>query len=153
MEQTRISPLQLMWSFSYATGISTRKTPHQDGKKNWDLLKESIEMNISFVKDKIKALEKEIQFIKLVNEQTEAIMASKHKDEDGNVIDEKNHFMIQSIRIPNLVDFSIIRLVQIAYNLGQYEGIGEKIDRLPRSKLNEFISDEDIELINSVFLE
>lgn len=67
MKHTGITLLQLMWTFSYATGISTRKTPHQDGKNNWDLLKESIEMNISFVKDKIEALEKEIQFIKFVH--------------------------------------------------------------------------------------
>ena len=137
-----------MWSMSYEKGFSTRKDGSQDGKKNWDLIKESIEKKTS----SIKKVERDITFIKLVNEQTEVIMSSEHKDEQGNVINEKNHFMIQTIRIPNQIDFSIIRLIQIAYNLGQYEGIGENINNLPRKELNQFITDENIELINSAFL-
>ena len=137
-----------MWSMSYEKGFSTRKDGGQDGKKNWDLIKESIEKKTSSIKE----VERDITFIKLVNEQTEVIMSSEHKDEQGNIINEKNHFMIQTIRIPNQIDFSIIRLIQIAYNLGQYEGIGENINNLPRKELNQFITDENIELINSAFL-
>ena len=151
MEQ-RLTTLEIMWKLAYTTGIRTRKTEGQDGKKNWDLIKESIQINISFVKDKIEEAEKQAEFIKLHNDMTEEIMQYEHKDDEGKVINEKNHFMIQSIRIPNEVQFSLIRLIQIAYNLGQYEGIGENINTLPRKNLNQFISDENIELLNRAFL-
>ena len=151
MEQ-RITILDIMWEKAYTTGIKTRQTEGQDGKKNWDLIKESIELNIAYVKHKIEEAEKQAEFIKLHNDMTEEIMQYEHKDGEGKVINEKNHFMIQSIRIPNEVQFSIVRLIQIAYNLGQYEGIGENIDTLPRKNLNEFISDENIELLNKAFL-
>jgi hypothetical protein len=151
MEQ-RLTTLELMWKMSYTVGIQTRQKEGQDGKENWDLIKESIQVNISFVKGKIEEVEKQVEFIKLTNEITEEIMKYEHKDEEGNVINEKNHFMIQTIRIPNQVEFSIVRLIQIAYNIGQYEGIGENIENLPRKALNEFITNENIELINSAFL-
>ena len=151
MEQ-RLTTLDRMWEMAYTTGIRTRRTEGQDGKKNWDLIKESIQVNISYVKDKIEEAEKQAEFIKLHNEITQGIMQYEHKDDEGKVINEKNHFMIQTIRIPNEVQFSIVRLIQIAYNLGQYEGIGENIDTLPRKNLNEFISDENIELLNRAFL-
>lgn len=151
MEQ-RLTTLEIMWEMAYTTGIRTRKTEGQDGKKNWDLIKESIQVNISYVKDKIEEAEKQAEFIKLHNEMTQEIMQYEHKDDEGKVINEKNHFMIQTIRIPNEVQFSIVRLIQIAYNLGQYEGIGENIDTLPRKNLNEFISDETIESLNRAFL-
>ena len=150
--ETRQTTLDLMWKMAYTTGIKTRQTEGQDGKKNWDLIKESIELNIAYVKHKIEEAEKQAKFIKLKNEMTEALMQYEHKDDEGNIINEKNHFMIQTIRIPNEVQFSIVRLIQIAYNLGQYEGIGENIDTLPRRNLNEFISDENIELLNRAFL-
>ena len=151
MEQ-RLTTLDIMWKMAYTTGIKTRKTDGQDGKKNWDLIKESIQVNISYVKDNIEEAEKQAEFIKLQNEMTQKIMQYEHKDDEGKVINEKNHFMIQTIRIPNEVQFSIVRLIQIAYNLGQYKGIGENIDTLPRKNLNEFISDENIELLNRAFL-
>ena len=150
--ETRQTTLKLMWEMAYLTGIKTRQTEGQDGKKNWDLIKESIQLNIACVKQKIEEAEKQVEFIQLENEITREIMEYEHKDGEGKVINEKNHFMIQTIRIPNEVQFSIVRLIQIAYNLGQYEGIGENIDTLPRKKLNEFISDETIELLNRAFL-
>ena len=150
--ETRQTTLKLMWEMAYTTGIRTRKTEGQDGKKNWDLIKESIQVNISYVKDKIEEAEKQTEFIKLHNEMTQEIMQYEHKDDEGKVINEKNHFMIQTIRIPNEVEFSIVRLIQIAYNIGQYEGIGENIENLPRKELNEFISDENIEFLNRAFV-
>lgn len=150
--ETRQTTLKVMWKMAYATGVKTRQTEGQDGKKNWDLIKESIQLNIAYVKQKIEEAEKQVEFIKVINEQTEEIMQYEHKDDEGKVINEKNHFMIQTIRIPNEVEFSIVRLIQIAYNIGQYEGIGENIENLPRKELNEFITDENIELINSAFV-
>lgn len=150
--ETRQTTLKLMWEMAYLTGIKTRQTEGQDGKKNWDLIKESIQLNIACVKQKIEEAEKQVEFIQLENEITREIMEYEHKDDEGKVINEKNHFMIQTIRIPNEVQFSIVRLIQIAYNIGQYEGIGENIDTLPRKELNEFISDENIELLNKAFL-
>ena len=149
MEQCRT--LEIMWRMAYATGIATRQNG-ENGKENWDSLKSSIEHNISLVKEKIIEIESRVEFIKLINEQTKQIMNYEHKNEEGQVINERNHFMIQTIRIPNEVQFSIVRLIQIAYNLGQYEGIGENINTLPRKNLNEFISDENIELLNRAFL-
>ena len=150
--ETRQTPLKLMWEMAYSTGIKTRQSESQDGKKNWDLIKESIQLNIAYVKQQIEEAEKKVKFINLENEMTEQIMLYEHKDDEGKVINEKNHFMIQTIRIPNEIEFSIVRLIQIAYNIGQYEGIGEDIDTLPRKELNEFISDENIELLNQAFL-
>lgn len=148
MEQCRT--LEIIWRMAYATGIATRQNG-ENGKENWDSLKSSIEHNISLVKEKILEIETRVKFIKLINEQTKEIMNYEHKNEEGQVINEKNHFMIQSIRIPNEIDFSIVRLIQIAYNIGQLEGVCKNTDLLPRKNLNEFITDENIELINSVF--
>lgn len=150
--EARQTTLKLMWEMAYATGIKTRQTEGQDGKKNWDLIKESIQLNIAYVKQKIEEAEKQVKFIQLENQITREIMKYEHKDDDGKVINEKNHFIIQTIRIPNEIKFSIVRLIQIAYNIGQYEGIGEDINTLPRKELNEFISDENIELLNKEFL-
>ena len=150
--ETHKTTLKLMWEMAYTTGIKTRQIEGQDGKKNWDLIKESIQLNIAYVKQKIEEAEKQVKFIQLENQITREIMEYEHKDDEGKVINEKNHFMIQTIRIPNEIEFSIVRLIQIAYNIGQYEGIGEDINTLPRKELNEFISDENIELLNQAFL-
>ena len=148
--ENRVTTLELMWKMAYAIGIQTGSKERQDGKDIWDSVKESVQFNISFVKEQIEEVEKQVEFIKLNNEITKEIMEYEHKDD--RVINEKNHFMIQTIRIPNEVKFSIISLIQIAYNIGQYEGIGENIEKLPRTALNDFITDKNIELINLAFV-
>jgi hypothetical protein len=112
-------------------------------------------LEYEFINTKVHfELEDDIQFKKLENEQTQEIMSlPEYKlDESGIKTIEINHFMIQTVRIPNEKQFSIQRLIQIAFNIGQFVGIGGNDTNLPRIKMNKFISDDNIAKINTKFL-
>ena len=54
---------------------------------------------------------------------------------------EKNHFIIQSVRIPTTEEPSLKKLIQIALNIGQYYGIKDnKNINLPYNSINSFVS-------------
>lgn len=84
-------------------------------------------------------------------------------DKDGKkTINEKNHFIIQTIRIPSSEPASIKKLIQVALNIGQYKGVKKRIDiSLPYEDIEYFVikkiakseiilSKEDEKLINQI---
>jgi hypothetical protein len=62
-------------------------------------------------------------------------------DKDGKkTINEKNHFIIQTIRIPSSEPASIKKLIQVALNIGQYKGVKKRIDiSLPYENIEDFV--------------
>ena len=65
-----------------------------------------------------------------------------HGDE---IIIEKNHFFIQSVRLPTEGN-NIRKLMQIALNIGQYIGMGG--ERRPWMNLNNYLSQREINKLN-----
>ena len=142
--------LQKMWATAhhYARIVREKEKDKCEGRLHWNTVKEFINTKVNF------ELEHDIQFKKLENEQTQEIMSlPEYKlDESGIKTIEMNHFMIQTVRIPNEKQFSIQRLIQIAFNIGQFVGMGGINKNLPRVEMNKFISDENIVKINAKFL-
>ena len=62
---------------------------------------------------------------------------------------ELNHFNIQIVRIPKTDEASIRKIMQIAQNLGQYEGTIKNSDALKHFQLEHFISDDSINDLES----
>lgn len=144
------SHLQRIWVIVQEYAKINRENKKYNGKKYWSEIKEFIEMNIHY-----KNFENEIdscEFIKLENEKTKQIMelSEYELNENGMTIIEMNHFMIQTVRIPNENPFSIIKLMQISYNIGQYIGMGGNSEHLARTKIEDFISIKDIQKINMI---
>ena len=84
-------------------------------------------------------------------------LPEKQVDGFGNThMIEINHFVIQLVRIPRNEQLSIIKILQLAYNYGQYVGTREKL--LTKSgpfngienvdTIHKFISVEDIQHID-----
>ena len=64
-------------------------------------------------------------------------------------MNEKNHFLIQQVRIPNKEKPVIGKILQIALNMGQYKGIveGEGTNHNPHylfHSIYDFITHEDV---------
>jgi hypothetical protein len=66
---------------------------------------------------------------------------------DEKIILEKNHFLIQTVRIP-LLDKPILRkIMQVALNIGQFQGKGGKSKYLSgRTKITDYISKKESEI-------
>lgn len=71
--------------------------------------------------------------------------------DDNNNIIESNHFLIQQVRIPTKYPVSIIKIMQIALNIGQWKGTrNEEIYKLINynslnlDKISSYIDKEDI---------
>ncbi len=60
---------------------------------------------------------------------------------ENKKINEKNHFIIQQVRIPLKEIPNIKKIIQIALNIGQYKAFNNKS---PFNNINEFILKEDI---------
>jgi hypothetical protein len=54
---------------------------------------------------------------------------------------EQNHFIIQTVRIPSSEKPSLRKIIQVALNIGQYEGTTSKI--LKKSNITDYISKSD----------
>ena len=144
------SHLQRIWVIVQEYAKINRENKKYNGKKYWSEIKKFIKMNIN-----CKNFENEIdscEFIKLENEKTKQIMelSEYELNENGMSIIEMNHFMIQTVRIPNENPFSIIKLMQISYNIGQYIGMGGNSEHLASTKIEDFISIKDIQKINMI---
>ena len=68
---------------------------------------------------------------------------------------ELHHFMIQAVRIPIQEQPSLLKIIQIALNLGQYEGLvqGKKDINIISLDLNDYIDADDIKEINKKITE
>ena len=84
----------------------------------------------------------------LQKEKEEQIMSMEEKNANGTM-NEKNHFLIQQVRIPLNEKPSIGKILQIALNMGQYKGIveGEGTNHHPRylfRSIYDFIDVKDV---------
>ena len=65
---------------------------------------------------------------------------------------ELHHFMIQAVRIPIQEQPTFLKIIQIALNLGQYEGLMKEKSEL-NLDLNDYIEEHDIKEINTKITE
>jgi hypothetical protein len=132
-----------------ATNLRVRNSK-ANGLFYWSLIKEIL-TPISHIRAEA--------FLPIDKETYQSFMALPEKTIDGygNItMMELNHFVIQLVRIPHNEQPSIIKILQLAYNYGQYVGTREKL--LMKSgtfngienvdTIYKFISMEYIELIN-----
>ena len=61
-----------------------------------------------------------------------------------NIIEE-NHFLIQTVRIPQNVKPSLRKICQVALNIGQYQGITKK--KIDNNNINYFLYKKDISIL------
>jgi len=99
-------------------------------------------------------------FKKLNSAMTDIIMDLPEYIIDGHekkIMIVVNHFIIQCVRIPLKEEPNIIRILQLALNIGQYLGHVSKHDHgvkpdinnfITNLKLSDYISDEDMAKIN-----
>jgi hypothetical protein len=114
--------------------------PKFDGQGFWQPIK------AIFAKDKNKASS---WVHTLQKEQEACVMRLSEHNPNGNM-NEKHHFLIQQVRIPNNEEPVIGKILQIALNMGQYKGIveGEGANYNPSylfHSIYDFISHEDVE--------
>jgi hypothetical protein len=109
------------------------KNKNFDGKEFWQPIKAILDkVDIKF------------DWKKLDKKKVEEIMSLPEYYKNGNgeeKIIEKNHFIIQSVRIPTTEEPSLKKLIQIALNIGQYYGTKDnKNINLPYNSINSFVS-------------
>jgi hypothetical protein len=89
------------------------------------------------------------QWRKISKTKTRKIMLLPEYNINGyetKLIDEKNHFIIQQVRIPLNEKPTIKKIIQIALNIGQYKGVNNNnyIYNIKFNDLNQFIYKKDI---------
>ena len=92
-----------------------------DGQGFWQPIKEMLEPLDEYSAKKWKKIPKKL---------TRSIMLLPEYTINGyeeKIIIEKNHFIIQQVRIPLTEKPTIRKIIQIALNIGQYRGSGGKI--------------------------
>jgi hypothetical protein len=87
----------------------------------------------------------------LQKEKEEQIMSMEEKHANGTM-NEKNHFLIQQVRIPLNEKPSIGKILQIALNMGQYKGIveGEGTNHNPRYLFHSIYDFIDVKDVNEL---
>ena len=145
------SAIETLYNCIIGCAANLRSTnPKAHGLVYWKLLKELL-APISHISAEA--------FLPIDKETYQRFMALPEKTIDGygNItMLELNHFVIQLVRIPHNEEPSIIKILQLAYNYGQYVGTREKL--LTKSgtfngienvdTIHKFISVEDIQHID-----
>jgi len=111
-----------------------------DGKTFWQPIKKRLETLDNHSASKWKTLSKsKTKKIMLLPEYT--INGYEIKE-----INEKNHFMIQQVRIPLQDKPTIKKIIQIALNIGQYKGTNKtkNSNSMKYNNINQFIYKNDI---------
>jgi len=116
------------------------KKPKADGQKFWQPIKKILEEYDQISGIQWKPVPKSYQKIMLLPE----FYIDGYGDQ--NII-EKNHFIIQTIRIPLKEQPSLRKIIQIALNIGQYTGLGGKKERWMH--LSNYLTKKNINSINS----
>jgi hypothetical protein len=129
-----------LWARTMQKGYEVRKNK-LDGQKEWELL--SSEYEKLYLDEYPKGIPVENSFIKFAT--------SKHikyiDPEEGE--NKANHFYIQHFRIPSVENFnlSITRLLQIAYNAGQFKA---ELELCPESYEPEFVEFYRLHKLNEI---
>jgi hypothetical protein len=117
--------------------------PKADGLAFWKPIKETLSNHSDIVASGFKKLDPRL---------TATIMELPEKIINGygeEKMIELNHFMIQSVRIPIKEKPTLQKILQIALNLGQYEGLQSKPDsNIISLNLNDYLEVNDIIQIN-----
>lgn len=114
-----------------------------DGKEEWGKIKTVLVNHLD-----IKAM----QWVQINEDISSQIMKMDEFRIDGNGdkhINEINHFYIQIVRIPKTEDPTLLKVMQIAFNIGQIQGtmgIDEILDGF--EKLEKYIDKTDIAAMN-----
>ena len=111
-----------------------------DGKTFWQPIKKRLETLDNHSASKWKTLSKsKTKKIMLLPEYTINGYETKQ-------INEKNHFMIQQVRIPLQDKPTIKKIIQIALNIGQYKGIikTKNNNSIKYNNINQYIYKNDI---------
>lgn len=114
-----------------------KKNPKLDGQKFWQPIKEILTQF-----DDLPAKE----WRKISEQSTKQIMDLIEYCVDGHekiIMNEKNHFIIQQVRIPLKEKPSIRKIIQIVLNIGQYRGIGAGY-HINFNGINDFLHKDDI---------
>ena len=117
-----------------------KKKAKADGQKFWQPIKKILEEYDQINGNQWKPIKKSYQKIMLLPE----FYIDGYGDK--NII-EKNHFIIQTIRIPLQEKPSLRKIIQIALNIGQYTGLGGKKEKWMH--LTNYLTKKNIDLINS----
>jgi len=118
-----------------------KKSPNTfDGQGFWQPIKKILEPFDSY---------NEKKWIKISKTKTRKIMLLPEYTINGyetKLINEKNHFIIQQVRIPLNENLTIKKLIQIALNIGQYKGISNNnyIYNIKFNDISHFIHKKDI---------
>jgi len=118
-----------------------KKNPNAfDGQGFWQPIKKLLEPLDSYNAKKWRKISKT---------KTRKIMLLPEYNINGyetKLIDEKNHFIIQQVRIPLNEKPTIKKIIQIALNIGQYKGINNNnyIYNIKFNDLTQFIYKKDI---------
>jgi len=118
-----------------------KKSPNTfDGQGFWQPIKKILEPFDSY---------NEKKWIKISKTKTRKIMLLPEYTINGyetKLINEKNHFIIQQVRIPLNEKLTIKKLIQIALNIGQYKGISNNnyIYNIKFNDISHFIHKKDI---------
>ena len=116
-----------------------KQNPNFDGLQFWTPIKKLLENETGVASTWIKPNKKLKEYVMNLPEYI--------IDANGNkTIIEQNHFIIQTVRIPLTEKPSIRKIIQIALNIGQCRGKGDKYYKAlkGRTKLKHYISDQDI---------
>jgi hypothetical protein len=114
------------------------KNKNFDGKQFWQPIKDILD------KSQWKASKWEKQKMKKYNYVME--LPEYYINGFGNQqIIEKNHFLIQIVRIPNKEEPSLKKIMQVALNIGQYIGYTGK--NIKNISINNFISSDDSKIM------
>ncbi len=131
------------WNLAYNTGITVR-TSKGDGLALWKPLKSFFNncylqnYNKIPVKDNIKKLAEDIDFTYTKNDMDDAIVKIDGKEYKNKV--ELYHFFVQHFRIPlfEKEKLSMTKLMQIAYNAGQFKSARDQGDYKEDEKMLDF---------------
>lgn len=119
------------------------KNSKADGLAFWKPIKETLSKYSDIVASGFKELEPHL---------TSSIMALPEKIINGygeEKLIELHHFMIQAVRIPIKEKPTLQKILQIALNLGQYEGsVEQPDDNILSLNLNDYLEKDDIVEIN-----
>ena len=124
------------------------KNENFDGLKFWRSLKEEFASS-NFKSKSWKKISNKI--IKNVMQMPEYYIDGYGKQE----IIEVNHFLIQSVRIPTQDKPSLRKIMQVALNIGQFQGKKGRSEYMKnRTKCSDYISKKDCDIkINTVLSE
>ena len=117
-----------------------KNDPDADGLAFWRKIKNEL----------AKQDEHTVEWILLDDEETDRIMNLTEYEINGhgdkNIV-EINHFQIQYVRIPRTETASIRKIMQVALNIGQYEGKVKNRQALEHLQLENFVSEESIKTL------